>query len=98
MFGLFRHRVHIEPDPARFVCLSGRRFGAKGAIPASHARFEISRRRAWGHDVRAYPTTDRHGTAFTVIYTRVDYPYGSGAEDLVTAFEFPADSDIPRGL
>ncbi|OEV31522.1 hypothetical protein AN219_04610 [Streptomyces nanshensis] len=88
----------LSVDSARFVCLSGSKFGVHGVIPASHARFEVSRRRAWGHDVRAYPTTGRDGTPFTVIYTRVAYADDPGLEVLVTAFEFPAGSALPSGM
>ncbi|MFF7525112.1 hypothetical protein [Streptomyces pseudovenezuelae] len=67
-------------------------------ILASYARFAVSRRRAWGHDVRAYPTTDRDGTPVTVIYSRVTYADDPGLEVLVTVFEFPAGSALPPGM
>ncbi|MFF4804022.1 hypothetical protein ACFY1U_37545 [Streptomyces sp. NPDC001351] len=88
----------LPADSARAVCLSGRNFGVHGVIPASYARFTVSRRRAWGHDVRAYPTTGRDGTAFTVVYTRVAYPDDPGLEVLVTVFEFPTGSALPPGM
>ncbi|MGI5377096.1 hypothetical protein ACQEV2_23195 [Streptomyces sp. CA-251387] len=88
----------LPADSAWVVCLSGRRFGVHGVVPASRARFEISRRRAWGHDVRAYPTTGRDGTPLTVIYTRVAYVDDPGLEALVTVFEFPAGSALPPGM
>lgn len=88
----------MPADSARAVCLSGSKFGMHGVIPASYARFTVSRRRAWGHDVRAYPTTGRDGTPLTVIYTRVAYADDPGLEVLVTVFEFPAGSALPPGL
>ncbi|GGR48451.1 hypothetical protein [Streptomyces aurantiogriseus] len=88
----------LPADSARAVCLSGSNFGMHGVIPASYARFTISRRRAWGHDVRAYPTTGRDGTEFTVIYTRVAYADDPGLEVLVTVFEFPDGSALPPGM
>ncbi|MGW1917468.1 hypothetical protein ACWCQS_44115 [Streptomyces sp. NPDC002076] len=88
----------LPADSARFVCLSGSNFGVHGVIPASRARFTVSRRRAWGHDVRAYPTTGRDGTPFTVIYTRVAYADDPGLEALVTVFEFPVGSALPPGM
>ncbi|OIJ96503.1 hypothetical protein BIV25_18265 [Streptomyces sp. MUSC 14] len=88
----------LPADSARFVCLSGSNFGIHGVIPASRARFTVSRRRAWGHDVRAYPTTGRDGTPFTVIYTRVAYADAPGLEALITVFEFPAGSTLPPGM
>ncbi|GLP66622.1 hypothetical protein TUSST3_32430 [Streptomyces sp. TUS-ST3] len=91
-------RRPLSADSVRVVCLSGSKFGVHGVIPASYARFAVSRRRAWGHDVRAYPTTGRDGTAFTVIYTRVAYPDDPGLEVLVTVFEFPTGSALPPGM
>ncbi|MBA2950342.1 hypothetical protein [Streptomyces himalayensis] len=91
-------RQPLPANAARFVCLSGSKFGVHGVIPASYARFEVSRRRAWGHDVRAYPTTGRDGTAFTVIYTRVAYAVDPGLEVLVTVFEFPTGSALPPDM
>ncbi|KKD07128.1 hypothetical protein [Streptomyces sp. WM6386] len=88
----------LPDDSARFVCLSGRNFGVHGVIPASHARFTVSRRRAWGHDVRAYPTFGRDGTPLTVIYTRVAYVDDPGLDVLVTVFEFPAGSALAPGM
>lgn len=88
----------LPADSARAVCLSGSRFGVHGVIPASYARFAVSRRRAWGHEVRAYPTTGRDGIPLTVIYTRVAYADDPGLEVLVTVFEFPAGSALPPGL
>ncbi|MFF4549242.1 hypothetical protein ACFY1J_34255 [Streptomyces sp. NPDC001406] len=88
----------LPADSARFVCLSGSKFGVHGVIPASYARFTVSRRRAWGHDVRAYPTTARDGTGLTVIYTRVAYADDPGLEVLVTVFEFPAGSALPPDM
>ncbi|WP_427165961.1 hypothetical protein ACQF4J_16625 [Streptomyces sp. C1-1] len=88
----------LPADSARAVCLSGPRFGVHGVIPASYARFTVSRRRAWGHDVRAYPTTGRDGTPFTVVYTRVAYADDPGLEVLVTVFEFPNGSALPPGM
>ncbi|WP_420076967.1 hypothetical protein ACOAKG_28350 [Streptomyces sp. JL3001] len=88
----------LPADSARFVCLSGGLFGECGVIPAPYARFTVSRRRAWGHDVRAYPTTGRDGTAFTVVYTRVAYVDDPGLAALVTLFEFPAGSALPPGM
>jgi hypothetical protein len=101
--GLFRGsgrslRQPLPVDSARVVCLSGSKFGVHGVIPASYARFTVSRRRAWGHDVRAYPTTARDGTAFTVIYTRVAYADDPALEVLVTVFEFPTGSALPPGM
>lgn len=98
--GLLRRPVRQPPpaDSARYVCLSGSTFGAHGLIPASHARFEVGRRQAWGHDVRAYPTIGRDGTAFTVIYTRVAYEDATGVEVLVAVFEFAAGSTLPPGM
>lgn len=90
-------RQPLPADAARFVCLSGSNFGVHGVIPASRARFEVSRRQAWGHDVRAYPTVGRDGTPFTVIYTHVAYAHNPRL-DLVTAFEFPTDSALPSGM
>ncbi|WP_405971678.1 hypothetical protein OG496_18800 [Streptomyces sp. NBC_00988] len=98
------HRSHgslgqpLPADSARFVCLSGSKFGLHRVIPASHARFAVSRRRAWGHDVRTYPTTGRDGTPFTVIYTRVAHIDDPGLEVLVTVFEFPSDNALPPGI
>lgn len=86
------------PTPVRVVCLTESRFGVAGAIPATRARFEIHRRHAWGHDVRAYPTTDREGTPLTVVYVRVAYPEDPGLEVLVNVFEFPADIEAPTSL
>ncbi|WP_030597007.1 hypothetical protein [Streptomyces fulvoviolaceus] len=91
-------RQRLPADSVRFVCLSGRNFGVHGVIPASHARFEVSRRQAWGHDVHAYPTTGRDGTPFTVIYTRVAHADDPGLEVLVTVFEFPTGSALPPGM
>lgn len=88
----------LPADSARFICLSGSNFGIHGVIPASHARFTVNRRRAWGHDVRAYPTTGHDGSPFTVIYTRVAYADDPGLEVLVTVFEFPAGSTLPPGI
>ncbi|WP_329334723.1 hypothetical protein OG866_14080 [Streptomyces sp. NBC_00663] len=88
----------LPADSARAVCLSGSKFGMHGVIPASYARFTVSRRRAWGHDVRAYPTTGRDGIPLTVIYTRVAYADDPGMDVLVTVFEFPAGSALPPGL
>ncbi|KMS70474.1 hypothetical protein ACM01_31385 [Streptomyces viridochromogenes] len=88
----------LPADSARFVCLSGSKFGVHGVIPASYARFTVSRRRAWGHDVRAYPTTGRDGTPLTVIYTRVTYADDPGLEVLVTLFEFPVGSTLPPDM
>ncbi|WP_329334189.1 hypothetical protein OG866_12285 [Streptomyces sp. NBC_00663] len=88
----------LTADSARFVCLSGSNFGVHGVIPASYARFTVSRRRTWGHDVRAYPTTGRDGTPLTVVYTRVAYADDPGLEVLVTVFEFPAGSALPHGM
>ncbi|MFJ3795765.1 hypothetical protein ACIPSJ_05725 [Streptomyces sp. NPDC090088] len=88
----------LPADSARFVCLSGSKFGVHGVIPASHARFTISRRRAWGHDVRTYPTTARDGSPFTAVYTRVAYADDLGLEVLVTVFEFPTGSALPPGM
>ncbi|MFJ9819307.1 hypothetical protein ACIRU3_29430 [Streptomyces sp. NPDC101151] len=88
----------LPADSARVVCLSGSRFGAHSVIPASYARFAVSRRRSWGHDVRAYPTTGRDGTEFTVVYTRVAYADDPGLEVLVTVFEFPAGRALPPGM
>ncbi|MGW3209525.1 hypothetical protein [Streptomyces sp. NPDC001135] len=101
--GLFRGsgrslRQPLLADSARFVCLSGSNFGIHGVIPASRARFTVSRRRAWGHDVRAYPTTGRDGTPFTVVYTRVAHADDPGLEALVTVFEFPAGSALLPGM
>uniref|UniRef100_A0AAU1HVD5 Uncharacterized protein n=1 Tax=Streptomyces sp. NBC_00180 TaxID=2903632 RepID=A0AAU1HVD5_9ACTN len=88
----------LPADSARFVCLSGCMFGECGVIPASYARFTVSRRQAWGHDVRAYPTTGRDGTELTVVYTRVAYADDPGPAALVTLFEFPAGSALPPGM
>ena len=101
--GLFRRsadslRRPLPVDSARVVCLSGSKFGMHGVIPASYARFTVSRRRAWGHEVRAYPTTGRDGQPFTVIYTRVAYADDPGLEVLVTVFEFPTGSTLPPGM
>ncbi|MEV0322067.1 hypothetical protein ACIBKX_18835 [Streptomyces sp. NPDC050658] len=88
----------LPADSARVVCLSGSKFGVHGVIPASYARFEVSRRRAWGHDVRAYPTIGRDGTPLTVVYTRVAYVDDPGLEVLVTVFEFSDGSALPPGM
>ena len=101
--GLFRGSGHslrqpLPADSARFVCLSGSKFGVHGVIPGSYARFTVSRRQAWGHDVRTYPTIGRDGTEFTVIYTRVVYADDPGLEVLVTVFEFPTGSALPPGM
>ncbi|MFE0251768.1 hypothetical protein [Streptomyces sp. NPDC059010] len=88
----------LPVDSARVVSLTGSRFGVHGVIPGSHARFEVGRRRAWGHDVCVYPTTGRDGTPLTVIYTRVAYADDPGLEVLITVFEFPAGSALPSGL
>ncbi|SDK79488.1 hypothetical protein [Streptomyces indicus] len=93
---LRRRPKPLPPGHVGVVRLTNYRPAARGSMPASYARFQLSKRLAYRYDVRAYPTTDREGMPLTVAYTRTtDTSHPDHADDVVCLWEFPNHIELP---